>query len=158
MVEASAAPITTVQLATELAGFIAGFVAGEGTFGASGDPPSFRFAVSLGASDADTCRLLHYFLGVGTLHEYARRQVHYDDEVTFQVRGLAELVNTVIPFMDEHLPVSYKRTQYLAWRARLLEYWEHGAKRIRPCTVDGCDAARRAHGLCRHHLYEQRGV
>ena len=88
MVEASAAPTTTVQLATELAGFIAGFVAGEGTFGASGDPPSFRFAVSLGASDSDTCRLLHYFLGVGTVHEFARRVVHYDDEVTFQVRGL----------------------------------------------------------------------
>jgi len=63
-----------------------------------------------------------------------------------------------IPFMDAHLPASNKREQYLVWRDRLLEYWEHDAKRVRPCTVDDCDAPRRAHGLCRHHLYAARGV
>jgi hypothetical protein len=58
--------------------------------------------------------------------------------------------------MDEHLPASYKRVQYLDWRARLFEYWEHDAKRVRPCSVEGCDAPRRAHGYCRHHLWELR--
>ena len=42
--------------------------------------------------------------------------------------------------------------QYLAWRDRLLEHWEHDAKRVRPCAAAGCDEPRRAHGLCRHHL------
>jgi hypothetical protein len=63
-----------------------------------------------------------------------------------------------VPFMDAHLPPSYKREQYLAWRGRLLDYWEHRAKRVRPCTVEGCEKPRRAHGLCRHHLYKQLGV
>lgn len=48
--------------------------------------------------------------------------------------------------MDEHLPRSYKREQYLEWRARLLDYWEYRAKRIRPCTVNGCAEPRRLTG------------
>jgi len=62
-----------------------------------------------------------------------------------------------IPFMDEHLPESYKRRQYLAWKAELLEYWEQKAKRRRPCVVEGGEAPRRAHGLCRRHLWSLRG-
>ena len=69
------------------------------------------------------------------------------------IQSLRQLIEIVVPFMDEHLPPSYKRQQYLAWKARLLDYWEHRAKRVRPCTVEGCDEPRRAHGLCRHHLY-----
>ena len=78
--------------------------------------------------------------------------------MAFVVSRLGDLVHVVVPFMDEHLPPSYKREQYLVWRAELLDYWEHEAKRVRPCSVDGCDQPRRAHGLCRHHLYAQRGV
>jgi PD-(D/E)XK endonuclease len=29
---------------------------------------------------------------------------------------------------------------------------------VRPCTVEGCEKPRRAHGLCRQHLYSRRGV
>ena len=57
----------------------------------------------------------------------------------------------------EHLPPSYKRTQYEAWRAELLRYWEVDARRRRPCAVDGCDEPLRAKGLCRHHYYETYG-
>jgi hypothetical protein len=38
-------------------------------------------------------------------------------------------VEVVVPFMDEHLPPSHKRGQYLAWRAELVDYWEHRARR-----------------------------
>jgi hypothetical protein len=41
--------------------------------------------------------------------------------------------------------------------AYLIDYWEQRAKRVRPCTVPGCAQPRRAHGLCRHHLYAERG-
>ena len=95
------------------------------------------------------------FFGVGSVRRSARRKPHYDDEVAFVVGSARELVEVIVPFMDEHLPASYKRVQYFAWRERLLDHWEHRAKRVRPCTVDGCDAPRRAHGLCRHHLYQQ---
>lgn len=101
------------------------------------------------------CVAPQQFLGVGRVYDHARRQEHYDDETVLMVQPLRQLIEIVVPFMDAHLPPSYKREQYLAWRARLFDYWEHKAKRVRPCTVEGCDKPRRAHGLCRHHLYVQ---
>ena len=97
-------------------------------------------------------------LGVGRLVWSPRRQPHYDDEVTFVVRRLRDLVEVVVPFMDEHLPASYKREQYLSWRAALLDHWEHGARRPRSCTQPGCDEPRRARGLCRRHYYAVYGA
>jgi hypothetical protein len=140
-----------------LAEFIAGFVAAEGTFGRSGTPPTFRFAIGLGASDSDSCRQLQRYFGVGTIHTSPRRKSHYDDEVTYQVRALRDLIDLVVPFMDEHLPPSYKREQYEVWRAALLDYWQHGARQKgrRPCTIDGCDRPQRAKGLCRHHYFKE---
>ena len=114
--------------------------------------------MGLGATDSATCLNLHAYFGCGSVFSYARRKPHFDDECTFVIQAIRDHLRVTIPFMDAHLPVSYKREQYLVWRDRLLDYWEHGAKRVRPCTVDGCDAPRRAHGLCRHHLYATRGV
>jgi hypothetical protein len=139
----------------DLAAYIGGFVAAEGTFTSWRSPTKARwtFAVGLGASDRSTCELLHTFFGVGHVTESPRRKAHYDDEVTYSIQSLRDHLAVTIPFMDEHLPESYKRRQYLAWRAELLDYWEHSAKRRRPCTVDGCDSPRRAHGVCRRHLW-----
>jgi len=143
-----------VRLDTEpLAHYLVGFVVGEGCFSHSGST-RFVFEVGLGAVDRSMCEALREFLGAGHVYQYPRRKAHYDDEAIFTVQSLKELVGAVVPFMDEHLPPSYKRQQYVEWRAKLLDYWEHKAKRVRPCTVDGCEASRRAHGLCRHHLYE----
>ena len=116
-----------------LADFLGGFVAAEGCFTAAGTETkhSFTFAVALGETDAAACELLHDFFGCGTIHHYARRKAHYDDEVRFQVRKLRDLIERVVPFMDEHLPASYKREQYLVWRTQLLDYWEHEARRPR---------------------------
>jgi len=115
---------------------VGGFVAAEGHFALG---PPLAFVVALGATDAESCVALRDLLGVGTLRTYERRKPHYDDVVTFQVRKLRDLVEVIVPFMDAHLPVSYKREQYDAWRSALLDYWEHRAKRVRPCTVEGCD-------------------
>jgi hypothetical protein len=114
-----------------LAPFVGGFIAGEGSFVhvTLASRSSFTFAVALGETDAAACELLHAFFGCGTIHHYRRRQAHYDDEVRFQVRKLRDLVERVVPFMDEHLPPSYKRDQYLAWRDELLDYWHHRARR-----------------------------
>jgi hypothetical protein len=142
---------------TEVAAFLAGFVAAEGCFTLVAKP-RFTFVVALGATDASTCEMFRALLGIGAVRRYPRRREHYDDEVTFAVQRTADLVNVVVPFMDDHLPESHKREQYLAWRAALLDHWERRAKRVRPCTVDGCDEPRRAHGFCRRHLYERRGV
>ena len=149
---ACAGSTTTQQPAIDLAPFIAGFVAGEGTFTHNGR--NFTFAVALGETDAGACELMHAFFGVGHVYHYPRRQPHYDDEVVFQVRKTGDLVNVIVPFMDEHLPMSYKRIQYLEWRVNVIDYWEHRMKRRRPCTVDGCDRPQKGRGVCRPHMYE----
>jgi len=141
----------------EIAAWIAGFVVAEGTFGRIIEPPRFRFAVGLGAVDEATCIRLQVFFGVGSLVRSARRKAHYDDEVAFVVQSLSHLVNTIVPFMDDHLPPSYKRKQYIEWRERLVDYWENGAKRRRLCTEEGCDKPQRALGVCRHHYYVKCG-
>jgi hypothetical protein len=149
-----------VQPATDdLAAYAAGFVAAEGSFTQWSSPTKrrFTFSVGLGAIDAGSCEMLHAFLGVGNITFSPRRKPHYDDEITFAIQSMRDHLAVTIPFMDAHLPESYKRQQYLEWRAALLDYWEHSAKRQRPCTVDGCEQARRAHGLCRHHLWTVRG-
>lgn len=113
-----------------VADFLAGVVAAEGTFTAAvdgmrvdGSPRrSFTFAVALGAVDVVTVDLLRDVLGVGRVRHHPRRKAHYDDEVVFAVRALRELVDVVVPFMDAHLPASYKRMQYEAWRAELVGY------------------------------------
>jgi hypothetical protein len=148
-----------VPPATEdIAAFIGGFVAAEGTFVAADGGRRYTFAVGLGASDAAMCFALQSYLGCGGIFRYKRRKPHYDDECAFAIQSLRDHLRVTIPFMDDHLPVSHKREQYLRWRNQLLEYWEHDAKRVRPCTIEGCAAPRRAHQLCRHHLFAARGV
>lgn len=88
----------------------------------------------------------------------SRRKPHYDDECSFAIQGLQDHLRVTIPFMDEHLPASYKREQYLAWREQLLDHWELPAMRVRPCSIDGCERPRRARGPCRRHLYAIHGV
>jgi len=113
----------------DLADALGGLVAAEGTFtvarttGARGfTRSSFTFAVMLGSADRTTVELLRDVLGVGRIRLYQRRREHHDDAVVFAVRAFADLLDVVVPFMDEHLPHSYKREQYLRWRAELLTY------------------------------------
>jgi hypothetical protein len=70
---------------------------------------------------------------------------------------MKDLGEVVVPFMDEHLPPSHKREQYLVWRAQSLDYWEHRARRRRPCTIEGCAQPQRAKGVCRHHYFKRHG-
>jgi hypothetical protein len=143
-----------------IAAFIAGFTAAEGCFTSCSTEAGvrrFRYVIALGAVDGVSCAALRYAFGAGRLHQSVRRQEHYDDEVTFSVDALRDLVEVIVPFMDEWLPPSHKREQYLAWRAELLDYWEHRAKRRRSCSIDGCPNDRRAKGLCRHHYHEEFG-
>lgn len=144
--------ITTVTPAGDVAAFLGGFIAAEGTFVHCRD--HFAFAVGLGANDATSCETLAAWFGIGRLQRSPRRQPHYDDEVTFRVDRLGDLIEVIVPFMDEHLPASHKRRQYEEWRAKLLDYWDNSAKRRRPCKIEGCGSPQRARGLCRHHYYE----
>lgn len=145
-----------MPLATDLAAFASGFVAAEGCFTSTG-AQRFRFAVHLGSTDAQICWTFLAWLGVGHVHSYPPRRSHYDGETVFVVSALPDLVEVVVPFMDEHLPPSHKREQFLAWRADLMKYWETKARRVKPCIVDDCTESRRAKCLCRNHYYERYG-
>lgn len=135
--------------------FLGGFVAAEGCFTGDGDR-RFRFNVGLGGTDLDMCHAFAQALEVGHVTRSLRRKAHYDDEVQFSVQSVRELVEVVVPFMDVYLPPSHKRAQYLEWRARLLDHWEHSARRRATCIVGDCDAPAKAHGLCRPHLWRYR--
>jgi len=127
--EACAAATTTVRPDTEAtAEFLGGFIAAEGCFSTSGER-RFVFQVGLGSVDEAMCLGMQSFLGAGRIYRSARRRPHYDDEVHYSVQSTEELVELVVPFMDAHLPESHKRDQYLEWRARLLDHWEHRARR-----------------------------
>ena len=140
---------TGARPVTDVLDFLGGFVAAEGTLVRTGR--RFAFRVSLAACDLATCDLFLTWLGVGTITRAPRRAEHYDDEVTYAVQAIPDLVEVVVPFLDEHLPPSHKREQYLVWRADLMAYWHERARRRRLCTVSGCDEPRRARGLCRRH-------
>lgn len=143
--------ITTGRRVGDIAAFLGGFIAGEGYLRA--DARGFACTVAVGSSDAAMCELLRDFLGVGRIRRYDRRRAHYDDEVVWVVRSVRDLVEAVVPFLDDHLPPSYKREQYREWRADLLAHWDEQARRRRPCTVAGCEQPHRARGLCRRHYY-----
>jgi hypothetical protein len=140
---------------------LGGFTAAEGCFtssvAAGTGQRRYLFSVGLAAVDAGMCEAFRDHLTVGRIVRSPRRKPHYDDEVTYQVQALPDLVGTIVPFMDLWLPSSHKRKQFLAWRSELLAYWEHSAKRRRACGVEGCDQLSRAHGLCRRHYYEAYG-
>lgn len=144
---------------SEQAAWLGGFVAAEGNFGVyqSGhSSKKFVFKVELGARDPLPLEQLRRVLKVGRIEYLGRRKDHYDAAARFRVISLRDQVSVIVPFMDEHLPPSFKRQQYLAWREELFDYWEHHAKRVRPCSKEGCETPRRAHGLCRRHLYQAR--
>lgn len=143
-------------MTSEVAAWVGGFVAAEGSFTVHrfGRVKKFVFKVELGGRDPEPVALIQRFMKVGRIEKFARRRAHYDDVIRYVLPSLGDQVRVVIPFMDEHLPPSYKRQQYLAWREELVEYWEHQAKRVRPCTVEACETPRRAHGMCRKHLHE----
>ena len=148
-----------MQPATDdLAAFISGFVAAEGSFVVSAQSSRFKFAVGLGASDSATCELMRSFFCAGRLYRSERRAPNYDDEVAFAVQALPDLIAVIVPFMDEHLPPSYKREQYLRWREQLIDYWDHRARRTQRCSEHGCELPSRARGLCRGHYYRAFGA
>lgn len=142
--------------AGDIAEFVGGFVAAEGCFTRTKN--RFRFAVALGAVDGQMCEVIAQVLGAGRVHHYARRQAHFDDTSVLAVQSIPELVDKVVPLMDAFLPSSKKREQYMTWRRELLDHWENGARRRRPCTVDGCDTLQRGKGLCRKHYYQRYGM
>jgi hypothetical protein len=152
--EGSAAITTTWLPGIEGAAQIAGLIAAEGCF-TSWQDRRFWFKVGMGAVDRELCQALCDYFGVGGLSGSRRRQPHLDDEVTYQVSALRDLIGTIVPFMDGWLPPCHKRQQYERWREQVVHRWETRSRQAQGCAIPGCDRAHRARGLCRQHYYER---
>jgi hypothetical protein len=113
------------------AAFFAGFVAAEGCFTGTRRGRRFVFTIGLGSLDRRLCETFPGWLGVGRTRSYPPRRPHYQGETVYAVSAIPDLIEVVVPFMDEHLPPSSKREQYLVWRTELLDHWEHSARRRR---------------------------
>ena len=100
----SAVSTTTRRPATEVAAYLGGFVAAEGCFHARPETGGSRSPSRSVPATGRWSSCSTSSSGAAASRRYGRRQPHYDDEVTFVVRRLRDLVEVVVPFMDEHLP------------------------------------------------------
>ena len=100
---------------------------------------------------------LRNFIGVGSIDRRPPQRARWQPTVIYTVSGGRGIREAVIPFCDTFLIASAKRTQYLRWRERFMEYearfpsnWGTGPS---PCAIAGCDKPVRGRGLCRAHYY-----
>ena len=105
-------------MVNDVADFLAGFVAAEGCFAHSG--ARFRLAVALADDDVAGVELLRAFTGVGTICRSPPRSERTKGAVIWAVQSRVELLDVVVPWLDDHLAPCHKRQQYEAWRAALL--------------------------------------
>ena len=112
-----------------------------------------------GAKDEETIDLFEAFFGCGRTTWRRRRRSHYDDEVTF-VRAAAPRPRGGDRPVHGRAPSAFlqARASTKVWRAALLDYWEHSARRRRTVHRGRLRApSQRAKGLCRRHYYEAFG-
>jgi hypothetical protein len=143
---------------------LGGLVAGEGSFTTvrqrrpyrDGSPRlKFVFRMTMARRDLPLLEALRSFLGYGSIPHHERGRAHWQPTSTLRIHSIWAHGKATIPFAEEFLLPCGKRRQYVEWRDRLIAY---DKKRVRPCTVEGCDKPRRAHGLCRQHLYSRLGI
>ncbi len=134
---------------------ICGFIAAEGHFSQSGT--KFKLVIGLAAEDEKSVDAIARSLAVGTRHRYPARRFGTQEQVTWQVQALPELVQVIVPLCDAYLLPCHKRDQYTVWRSALFAHlesrhrtWFHGP---RICSVESCDELVRAKGLCRRHYH-----
>lgn len=99
--------------------FLAGFVAGEGCFGfykVKGKENTWSIHITVDVHDRDI-ELLHALqkaIGAGTV----RQKYKKGHMARWCVTGKTDVATKIIPFFDRHLTGTYKRVQYLDFRAR----------------------------------------
>ena len=101
--------------------WIVGFVDGEGCFSISvvrntgcrlGWQVQPEFAVTQNASSRAALELLRGYFGCGTIIENQRRDNHRELLLRFSVKRQRDLVDTIVPFFDEHPLITAKRLDF----------------------------------------------
>jgi hypothetical protein len=150
---------------------LGGLVAGEGCFSitrASTQPRRdgsmrlrFVFSVTMATRDREIVEALRNHLGVGSIEIKLPRDPRHLEQVRLTVNSRRAHFAATIPYMEQYLLPSAKRTQYERWRDALIEHeLAHPSKYGKgpsPCSEPGCDKAVRGRGLCRSHYYRATG-
>jgi hypothetical protein len=113
-------------------GWVVGFVDGEGCFsigfvrqpdraGRAGYRTGYqvvhRFVVTQGAGSAAAIEELAQFFGVGRVYCNRRHDNHKEDLLQYRVGRLADLLEVVIPFFEEHPLHTAKRDDFTKFAA-----------------------------------------
>ncbi len=69
------------------------------------------FTIGLHSRDIALLRKIHFFFGVGTIHEYKNKNT-----VTYTVNSVQDLVNVIIPHFDRYPLITQKRADYLLFK------------------------------------------
>ena len=122
----------------------------------------FVFSIQMASRDRPLLEQLRGFLGFGSICERPPGRPGWQPTSTLMVNSLRAHHAATIPFAEQFLLPSAKRRQFGAWRDALeiyeLEHPTKWGKGRSTCSKPGCTQPVRAHGLCRRHLYQERGV
>ena len=131
-------------------GWVIGFVDGEGCFSIgfvhqphrsgrrgykTGYQVSHEFAVTQGARSASCLRELVRFFGVGGVVANRRHDNHKEHLFRYAVRRRTDLINTIIPFFEQHPMHSAKQGDFEKF-ARCLRMIETGVHRTHAGLAD----------------------
>ena len=123
-------------------GWITGFVDGEGCFSIhvvrqpsrqhrkgykTGFQVAHQFVVTQGARSVECLRMLKEFFGLGRLYENRRFDNHKENLWQFVVARRSDLLQTIIPFFEQHPLRTSKRSDFAKFAVcvRLMEANEH---------------------------------
>ena len=98
--------------------FLAGFIAGEGCFGSNDKKKWFQFAIDVHLRDKSILVEIQKLLGGGTVKTFSSRP----NMVRYQIGGIYQCREKVIPFCEKYLIASYKKEQFNKWKEKILQY------------------------------------
>jgi LAGLIDADG DNA endonuclease family protein len=78
------------------------------------------FVVTQGARSAQSLKELQWFFGVGRIHVNQRHDNHREHLMQFQVARRKDLLETIIPFFDQHPLRTSKRQDFGAFKRCML--------------------------------------
>lgn len=113
--------------------WLAGFVDGEGNFNCHKDQKGgFVFRINLREDDKEILEEIKRRLGVGDLYyrdikknmnnwDFKYQSKNMQNQWTFAVNSIYDLVNTIVPYFDKYKLRAKKRLQYEEWKGKFVK-------------------------------------
>jgi len=116
------------------------------------------FQMHLAICDRAALEALRDTLGFGCINDRPGKG-NWEPSATLSISSRKAHLASTIPFMEEYLLPSQKRTQFEQWRDALVAYEAANPRKVGRsiCSEPGCDDPVRGRGLCRRHYYRATG-